>query len=195
MRKELEDALASGMPVLSRSFLLPSRSLLSLDTLALASAQTGKSMAEERLKLMDSELQGHVARADKALNLAKDQLLKARDEASELAAARADSQAAHSRAEKAHAAQLLSLEDARKKEIGRYEQKIVALQAETEHEKERNAKLNSLYTISLQRPEELQGRCSLLQMQVSVKRDLLQCQKRPTTVSKETYYSVKRDLL
>jgi len=24
---------------------------------------------------------------------------------------------------------------------------------------------------------------------------LLQCQKRPTTVSKETYYSVKRDLL
>ena len=25
--------------------------------------------------------------------------------------------------------------------------------------------------------------------------DLLQCQKRPTTVSKETYYSVKRDLL
>ena len=26
----------------------------------------------------------------------------------------------------------------------------------------------------------------------SVKRDLLQCQKRPTTVSKETYYSVKR---
>ena len=26
-------------------------------------------------------------------------------------------------------------------------------------------------------------------------RDLLQCQKRPTTVSKETYYSVKRDLL
>ena len=30
---------------------------------------------------------------------------------------------------------------------------------------------------------------------VSVKRDLLQCQKRPTTVSKETYYSVKRDLL
>ena len=29
----------------------------------------------------------------------------------------------------------------------------------------------------------------------SVKRDLLQCQKRPTTMSKETYYSVKRDLL
>jgi len=29
----------------------------------------------------------------------------------------------------------------------------------------------------------------------SVKRDLLQCQKRPTTVSKATYYSVKRDLL
>ena len=29
----------------------------------------------------------------------------------------------------------------------------------------------------------------------SVKRDLLQRQKRPTTVSKETYYSVKRDLL
>jgi hypothetical protein len=30
----------------------------------------------------------------------------------------------------------------------------------------------------------------------SVKRDLLQCQKRPTTVSKETYYIVvKRDLL
>jgi hypothetical protein len=29
----------------------------------------------------------------------------------------------------------------------------------------------------------------------SVKRDLLQCQKRPTTVSKETCYSVKRDLL
>jgi len=29
----------------------------------------------------------------------------------------------------------------------------------------------------------------------SVKRDLLQCQKRPTKVSKETYYSVKRDLL
>ena len=29
----------------------------------------------------------------------------------------------------------------------------------------------------------------------SVKRDLLQCKKRPTTVSKETYYSVKRDLL
>ena len=29
----------------------------------------------------------------------------------------------------------------------------------------------------------------------SVKRDLLQCQKRPTTASKETYYSVKRDLL
>ena len=28
-----------------------------------------------------------------------------------------------------------------------------------------------------------------------VKRDLLQCQKRPTTVSKETHYSVKRDLL
>ena len=28
----------------------------------------------------------------------------------------------------------------------------------------------------------------------SVKRDLLQCQKRPTIVSKETYYSVKRDL-
>jgi len=27
---------------------------------------------------------------------------------------------------------------------------------------------------------------------VSVKRDLLQCQKRPTTVSKETCYSVKR---
>ncbi len=27
----------------------------------------------------------------------------------------------------------------------------------------------------------------------SVKRDLLRCQKRPTTVSKETYYSVKRD--
>jgi hypothetical protein len=25
--------------------------------------------------------------------------------------------------------------------------------------------------------------------------DLLQCQKRPTTVSKETYYSVKRDLV
>ena len=31
--------------------------------------------------------------------------------------------------------------------------------------------------------------------QKSVKRDLLQCQKRPTTVSKGTYYSVKRDLL
>jgi hypothetical protein len=30
---------------------------------------------------------------------------------------------------------------------------------------------------------------------VIVKRDLLQCQKRPTTVSKETYYSVKRDLM
>ena len=29
----------------------------------------------------------------------------------------------------------------------------------------------------------------------SVKRDLLQCQKGPTTVSKETYYNVKRDLL
>jgi hypothetical protein len=29
----------------------------------------------------------------------------------------------------------------------------------------------------------------------SVKRDLRQCQKRPTTVSKETYDSVKRDLL
>jgi hypothetical protein len=29
----------------------------------------------------------------------------------------------------------------------------------------------------------------------SVKRDLLQCQTRPTTVSKETYYSVKKDLL
>jgi len=29
----------------------------------------------------------------------------------------------------------------------------------------------------------------------SVKRDLLQCQKKPITVSKETYYSVKRDLL
>jgi len=29
----------------------------------------------------------------------------------------------------------------------------------------------------------------------SVKRDLLQCQKRPLTVSKETSYSVKRDLL
>ena len=29
----------------------------------------------------------------------------------------------------------------------------------------------------------------------SVKTDLLQCQKRPTAVSKETYYSVKRDLL
>jgi hypothetical protein len=28
-----------------------------------------------------------------------------------------------------------------------------------------------------------------------VKRDLLQCQKRPTIVSKETFYSVKRDLL
>jgi hypothetical protein len=28
----------------------------------------------------------------------------------------------------------------------------------------------------------------------SVKRDLLQCQKRPTTVSKETYYSDKREL-
>ena len=27
----------------------------------------------------------------------------------------------------------------------------------------------------------------------NVKRDLLQCQKRPTTMSKETYYSVKRD--
>jgi len=27
----------------------------------------------------------------------------------------------------------------------------------------------------------------------SVKRDLLQCQKRPTTVSKETYYSVKKE--
>jgi hypothetical protein len=29
----------------------------------------------------------------------------------------------------------------------------------------------------------------------SVKRELLQCQKRPITASKETYYSVKRDLL
>ncbi len=29
----------------------------------------------------------------------------------------------------------------------------------------------------------------------SGKKDLLQWQKRPTTVSKETYYSVKRDLL
>jgi hypothetical protein len=29
----------------------------------------------------------------------------------------------------------------------------------------------------------------------SVERDLLQCQKRPSTVSKETFYSVKRDLL
>jgi hypothetical protein len=29
----------------------------------------------------------------------------------------------------------------------------------------------------------------------SVKRDLVQCQKIPSTVSKETYYSVKRDLL
>jgi hypothetical protein len=29
----------------------------------------------------------------------------------------------------------------------------------------------------------------------SVKRDLLQCQRRPITVSKETYYSVKRDLI
>jgi len=28
----------------------------------------------------------------------------------------------------------------------------------------------------------------------SVKRDLVQCQKRPSTVSKETEYSVKRDL-
>jgi hypothetical protein len=28
----------------------------------------------------------------------------------------------------------------------------------------------------------------------SVKRDLLQCQKRPTTVSKETYYSVKKSV-
>jgi hypothetical protein len=30
---------------------------------------------------------------------------------------------------------------------------------------------------------------------IRIKRDLLQCQKRPTTVSKETYYCVKRDLL
>ena len=29
----------------------------------------------------------------------------------------------------------------------------------------------------------------------SVKRDLVQCQKRPSTVSKETYYNIKRDLL
>ena len=29
----------------------------------------------------------------------------------------------------------------------------------------------------------------------NVKRDLLQCQKRPTTMSKETYYNFKRDLL
>jgi hypothetical protein len=29
----------------------------------------------------------------------------------------------------------------------------------------------------------------------TVKRDLLYCQKRPTTLSKETYYTVKRDLL
>ena len=34
-----------------------------------------------------------------------------------------------------------------------------------------------------------------LRVHYSVKRDLLQCQKRPTTVSKETYYSDKRDLL
>ena len=29
----------------------------------------------------------------------------------------------------------------------------------------------------------------------TVKRDLLHCQKRPTKMSKETYYTVKRDLL
>jgi hypothetical protein len=38
-------------------------------------------------------------------------------------------------------------------------------------------------------------RNAVCKAQVRVKRDLLQCQKRPTTVSKETYYSVKRDLL
>ena len=32
-------------------------------------------------------------------------------------------------------------------------------------------------------------------LQYSVKRDLLQCQKRPSTVSKETQYRVKRDLV
>ena len=38
-------------------------------------------------------------------------------------------------------------------------------------------------------------RCVSKETYYSVKRDLLQCQKRPTTVSKETFYSVKRDLL
>ncbi len=44
----------------------------------------------------------------------------------------------------------------------------------------------------------LSSRCAKGTANVSalgVKRDLLQCQKRPTTVSKETYYSVKVGVL
>jgi len=47
----------------------------------------------------------------------------------------------------------------------------------------------------LQTKGSVPGKVSVKETYYSVKRDLLQCQKRPSTVSKETYYSVKRDLL
>jgi len=77
------------------------------------------------------------------------------------------------RAEKAHAAQLAALEDARRKEMARFEEKIARLQGEIEKTNERHAKLNSLYASSLQKPEELKAECAQHQADIKqLKREL-----------------------
>jgi hypothetical protein len=59
----------------------------------------------------------------------------------------------------------------------------------------RQANALTLTSSSSPAAQRLSGDLLSKETYYSVKRDLLQCQKRPTTVSKETYYSVKRDLL
>jgi len=59
----------------------------------------------------------------------------------------------------------------------------------------RQANALTLTSSSSPAAQRLSGTTVSKETYYSVKRDLLHCQKRPTTVSKETYYSVKRDLL
>ena len=85
----------------------------------LAAANAAKAGAIARADRLDAELKAHVERADKALNLAKEQLLKAKAEAEEQIASCSEAKGAANRADKANAARVAALEDARKKENAR----------------------------------------------------------------------------
>ena len=85
----------------------------------LVEAVADRDAQEARASGLGAQLAEHAERADTALNLAKEQLLKAKHDAELNAAALAKAQAAAEGADKAHAAQLAALHDARKLEVDR----------------------------------------------------------------------------